>query len=56
MGIIHRDLKPDNILICPSGIMKITDFGLSKMQTESSYATVSFKGTALYMSPEQVRE
>lgn len=30
-GVVHRDLKPDNLLITPSGHIKISDFGLSKM-------------------------
>ncbi|XP_075701336.1 microtubule-associated serine/threonine-protein kinase 4-like [Rhinoderma darwinii] len=30
-GVVHRDLKPDNLLITPSGHIKVTDFGLSKL-------------------------
>jgi len=50
--IIHRDLKPSNILI-KNGIPKISDWGLSKVVTESrSTTTTSF--TPLYAAPEQL--
>lgn len=34
-GIIHRDIKPFNLLIDPQGVLKICDFGLSKLRGES---------------------
>ena len=50
-GIIHRDLKPSNILL-KNGIPKISDWGLSKVTTESRSTTTSF--TPLYAAPEQI--
>ena len=50
-NLIHRDIKPSNILLTPSGITKIVDFGLARSTSESSTQVV---GTADYMSPEQI--
>ena len=50
--IIHRDLKPSNILL-KQGIPKISDWGLSKVMSESRSSTLS-SFTPYYASPEQL--
>ena len=60
-GIIHRDLKPDNVFLClePDGseTLKILDFGIAKVASETTYETLTqtgfICGTPLYISPEQ---
>lgn len=54
MNIIHRDVSPQNILISYEGDVKITDFGIAKVQNSSSGTQVGvLKGKFRYMSPEQ---
>ena len=31
--ILHRDLKPQNVLFCPEGVIKVADFGISKLKS-----------------------
>ncbi|WP_237266244.1 serine/threonine-protein kinase [Thermococcus cleftensis] len=50
-GVIHRDIKPSNVLL-KDGTPKISDWGLSKILTESRTTTATF--TPLYAAPEQI--
>ncbi len=54
-GVIHRDLKSQNIIINPSGHLKIIDFGLAHTtHLQGMTATGLIMGTPEYMAPEQV--
>lgn len=52
-GVLHMDLKPANLLIDSAGVVRITDFGLSRLLGLEDAEKI-FAGTPPYMSPEQL--
>lgn len=56
-NIVHRDVKPANLLMEASGRIKLTDFGVARIQDsdEATRTQGSMIGTLKYMSPEQVQ-
>ena len=56
-GVLHRDIKPANILLTPSMVAKVTDFGIGKLLTGDTELTSTGQmvGSPAYMSPEQIK-
>jgi serine/threonine protein kinase len=51
-NVLHRDLRPANILISKDGVLKVADFGISKVLKGSACAHTRV-GSPPYMAPEQ---
>lgn len=57
-GLVHGDLKPSNLMVEPSGALRILDLGLARradpLATES-VITAAPQGTVAYMAPERLQ-
>ena len=52
-GVWHRDIKPANLIVTNAGQLKVTDFGIARIDSVVLTQVTSTIGTPGYMAPEQ---
>ncbi|KAE8658067.1 Serine/threonine-protein kinase CTR1 [Hibiscus syriacus] len=53
--VVHRDLKTPNLLVDKNWVVKVCDFGLSRMKHHTFLSSKSTAGTPEWMAPEILR-
>jgi eukaryotic-like serine/threonine-protein kinase len=57
LQLVHRDVTPSNIIVTPTGTVKLLDFGIAKFVTATQLTRAgTVKGKSAYLAPEQLEE
>lgn len=52
-GVLHLDMKPENVMVTRDGLVKVADFGVSRL-TDAGGTASAVAGTPGFMAPEQL--
>jgi serine/threonine-protein kinase len=56
LGVVHRDVRPGNVMVTPTGAVKLIDFGIARWADRSRRTEAGHTvGAAGYLAPEQIR-
>ncbi|MBL0085726.1 MAG: protein kinase [Ideonella sp.] len=53
-GVVHRDVKPGNVILLADGGVKLTDFGVARLENSEMTRAGTIIGSPQYMAPEQL--